>query len=85
MLSKLSDTTELCINFDRMSVHEDSNPTDHDIEEHEWFTNTLVHLVSLLHAVALATLRVDLNMENIVVRLEFELEFEFKFEILEQP
>jgi hypothetical protein len=56
-----------------MTIHPSKNPTDHDRLEHEWFRNTLVHLVSLLHAVALATLRVDLNMENIVVRFRFEL------------
>lgn len=33
------------------------------------FKNTLCHLVSLLHAVGLSTLRDDHNMANIIVRL----------------
>ena len=68
LLSKLSDATEMCLNFDRMTIHPSNNPTEEDFLEHEWFRNTLIHLVSLLHGSALATLRLDFNMENIVVR-----------------
>lgn len=66
LVSKLSDATEMCLNFDRMTIR--FNPTQPAIDEHEWFRNTLIHLISLMHAVALATLRVDFNMENLVVR-----------------
>jgi hypothetical protein len=64
--SKLTDAVVMCLNFDRESISKTS-PTEDQIKGYEWFRNTLIHLVSLMHAVALATLRVDFNMENLVV------------------
>lgn len=41
------------------------------LEAHKKFANNFVHLVSLMHGVALATLRDDFDMENIMVRALF--------------
>ena len=67
MTSKLTDAVVLALTFDREAVPK-NNATEEQVKEHEWFRDTLIHLCSLLHAVALATLRTDYNMENIVVR-----------------
>lgn len=67
MTSKLTDAVVLALTFDREAVPK-INPTVEQVKEHQWFRDTLIHLCSLLHAVALATLRTDYNMENIVVR-----------------
>lgn len=67
MTSKLTDAVVLALTFDREAVPK-MNATEDQVKEHQWFRDTLIHLCSLLHAVALATLRTDYNMENIVVR-----------------
>jgi phage gp46-like protein len=67
MTSKLTDAVVMTLTFDREAVPK-VNPTEEQVNEHQWFRDTVVHLGSLLHAVALATLRTDYNMENIVVR-----------------
>jgi hypothetical protein len=67
MTSKITDCVVVALAFDRESVHKVS-PTEEQVREHQWFRDTVIHLCSLLHAVALATLRTDYNMENIVVR-----------------
>ena len=66
MTSKLTDAVVLALTFDREAVPK-INATEEQVKEHQWFRDTLIHLCSLLHAVALATLRTDYNMENIVV------------------
>lgn len=38
------------------------------LDAHRKFANNFVHLVSLMHGVALATLRDDFDMENVMVR-----------------
>jgi hypothetical protein len=38
-------------------------------QAYDKFKDNLIHLISLLHAVGLATLRDDYNVENIVVRI----------------
>ena len=67
MTAKLSDAVRTALNFDRTAVPKEG-ATAEEVEEHRWFCDTLVHLVSLFHAVALATLRGDYDMENLVVR-----------------
>ena len=67
MTSKLTDAVVLALTFDREAVPK-TNPTEDQVNEHQWFRDTLIHLCSLLPAVALASLRTDYNMENIVVR-----------------
>jgi hypothetical protein len=64
--SRLTDAVVLCLTFDREAVPK-TNPTEEQVKEHQWFRDTLIHVASLLHGVALATLRTDYNMENIVV------------------
>ena len=59
MTAKLSDAVRASIKW---------RPPEEEVEEHRWFCDTLVHLISLFHAVALATLRGDYDMENLVVR-----------------
>lgn len=66
LTSKLTDFIVQCDTFDRMSLPD--KPTDDERAAYSHFRDTLVHLVSLLHAVALATLRDDFDMENIKVR-----------------
>lgn len=73
MTSKLSDAAVLALTFDREAVAK-VNPTEEQVKEHQWFRDTVIHLCSLLHAVALATLRTDYNMENIVVCANFNLD-----------
>lgn len=72
MTAKLSDAITTTLNFDKTAVPK-TGATAEQIEEHKWFKDTFVHLISLFHGVALATLRGDYNMENIVVRVH-ELE-----------
>lgn len=67
MTSKLTDCVVMALKFDRETISKE-NPTQQQIEDHRWFRDTMIHLVSLMHAVALGTLRTDFNMENIVVR-----------------
>lgn len=67
MSSRLTDAVVLAVNFDRESVPK-VNPTTQQVKDHQWFRDTIVHLASLMHGVALATLRTDYNMENLVVR-----------------
>jgi hypothetical protein len=66
MTSRLTDAVVMSLNFDRESLP--PNPTEEQVRDHQWFRDTLIHLASLLHGVALATLRSDFNMENLVVR-----------------
>ena len=68
MTSKLTDAVVMSLQFDRTAVPK-SGATREQIEQHDWFRDTMVHLISLMHAVALATLRDDYDMENLVVRL----------------
>ena len=63
MTAKISDAVRVTLNFDRAGME---GPDD---EEHKWFCDTFVHLVSLFHGVALATLRGDFDMENLAVRM----------------
>ena len=65
--ANLSDAVRTAINFDRNAVPKEK-PTPEQTEQHEWFCDTFVHLISLFHGVALATLRGDYDMENLVVR-----------------
>ena len=57
----------MALKWDREAFPKD-NPTAAQLRDHQWFCDTMIHLVSLMHAVALSTLRTDFNMENIVVR-----------------
>eukprot|EP00892_Ulva_mutabilis_P004193 jgi/Ulvmu1/2145/UM129_0004.1 len=66
MTSKLTDAITTSLNFDKTAVPK-VGATQEQIEEHKWFCDTFVHLISLFHGVALATLRGDYNMENVVV------------------
>ena len=68
MTARLSDAIRTTLNFDKTAVPR-TGATQEEIEEHQWFCDTFVHLISLFHGVALATLRGDYNMENLVVRL----------------
>jgi hypothetical protein len=65
--SKLTDSVVQSVNFDIVSLPAEA--TEDDLEAHNRFRDTLVHLVSLLHGVGLATLREDYNMENLYVRV----------------
>ena len=67
MSSRLTDAVVLAVNFDKEAVPK-SNPSTQHVKDHQWFRDTIVHLASLMHGVALATLRTDYNMENFVVR-----------------
>ena len=74
--SKLTDTAVMAVTFDKQVIAKHGNQTDGYSEDtaaaeagHQRFKNTFVHLVSLMHAVALATLRDDYDMENLVVRV----------------
>jgi hypothetical protein len=67
MTSKISDAACLTLTFDREAVPKEF-PPDAAVKEHQWFRDTVIHLCSFLHAVALATLRTDYNMENLEVR-----------------
>jgi hypothetical protein len=67
MSAKLTDAIVMMLKWDREGVPKDS-PSPSQIKDHLWFRDTMVHLASLMHAVALSTLRTDFNMENIVVR-----------------
>eukprot|EP00892_Ulva_mutabilis_P004197 jgi/Ulvmu1/2149/UM129_0008.1 len=66
MTARLSDAIRTTLNFDRTAVPK-TGATPEEVEEHKWFCDTFVHLISLFHGVALATLRGDYNMENLVV------------------
>jgi hypothetical protein len=71
---KLTDVVQLAVAQDRHNVREATN--EEPMRElraeldsgHQKFKNILCHLVSLLHAVALGTLREDHNLQNLVVR-----------------
>jgi hypothetical protein len=64
--SKLTDVVVQCSAFDQASLPVAA--TQEEIEGHIRFRDTLVHLVSLLHAVGLATLREDYDLDNLCVR-----------------
>lgn len=68
LTSKLTDAVVMSLQFDRTSVPA-VGATQEQIDAHDWFRDTFVHLISLMHAVALATLREDFDMENLVVRV----------------
>jgi hypothetical protein len=59
--SKLSDLTMQAIAFDRHGLQ---HPSEEALAAHVRFKNNFVHLVSLMHGVALMTMRDDLDMEN---------------------
>lgn len=71
MTMGLVDTVMQAYAFDAKTLPR--NATDEQITEHHRFMNNLVHLSSLLHAVALATLRDDYDMENIMVSCQATL------------
>ena len=64
--SKLTDVMTQATVFDVQTVVKD--PSEKTMAGHQRFKNTMTHLVSLMHAVALQTLRDDYDMENIMVR-----------------
>ena len=66
LTSKLSDVAVMAACFDFQAVEKD--PTTEAWAAHEVFVDTFLHLVSLMHAVALATLRDDYDMSNLMVR-----------------
>ena len=66
LTSKLSDVAVMAACFDLQAVEKD--PTTEAWAAHELFVDTFLHLVSLMHAVALATLRDDYDMSNLMVR-----------------
>lgn len=71
---KLVEATAQALTCDLYSQREGSQLQAQ--QSHARFLDTLIHLGSLLHAVALARLRDDCNMENITVRLcWFAVEF----------
>jgi hypothetical protein len=63
--SKLTDVVVQCVTFDRTCLP--VGATDKQVESHERFRDTLVHLISLLHAVGLETLREDYDFDNLRV------------------
>lgn len=63
--SKLTDVVVQCSTFDQASLPVAA--TQEEIEGHVRFRDTLVHLVSLMHAVGLATLREDYDLDNLCV------------------
>jgi hypothetical protein len=63
--SKLTDVTVQALCFDAYTIPEISTLQE---QAYDKFKDNLIHLISLLHAVAIATLREDYNMENITVR-----------------
>jgi hypothetical protein len=65
--SKLSDLTMQAIAFDCQSLKHP--PSEEAMAAHIRFKNNFVHLVSLMHGVALMTMRDDLDMENTMVCL----------------
>lgn len=65
LTSKLVDSVMQALAFDGRTLPKDATPDQ--LAGHLRFKNNLVHLTSLLHAVALATLRDDYDMENIMV------------------
>ena len=67
MTGRLTEAVRTTLNFDRITLPDSKSPEE-EAEEHRWFCDTLIHLVSLFHAVALATLRSDHDMENLTVR-----------------
>lgn len=67
LTSKLTDAVVMCLCFDRETVCKD-HPTQQQIKEHHHFRDTLLHVASLLHGVALATLRTDFDFDNLIVR-----------------
>ena len=68
MTSKLVDCVVQAHAFDTQTMPKDA--TDEQVSRHIKFKNNIVHIASLLHAVALATLRDDYDMENITVRAQ---------------
>jgi hypothetical protein len=66
LTSKLTDVATLGVAFDVQACHKD--PTEAQHAAHQRFKNNFIHLISLMHAVALAVLRDDYDMENIIVR-----------------
>jgi hypothetical protein len=66
LTSKLSDVAALGITLD--SLPYSLRPTKELLLEHWRFKVVYVHLISLLHAVALATLRKDYKLKNLEVR-----------------
>jgi hypothetical protein len=65
LASRLTGLVVQALAFDGKSLVEDASLIA--LQAHERFKDNLMHLVSLLHAVALATLRQDFNMDNITV------------------
>lgn len=63
--SKLTDVAVQALCFDAYTIPETSTL---QAQAYDKFKDNLIHLISLLHAVGLATLRDDYNVENIVVR-----------------
>lgn len=75
---KLTDAVIVAMTLDRNNIAmfdlgvtkgEDKLPIDELKIGHKRFKHVLIHLTSLLHAVALATLRNDQDLRNIIVRI----------------
>ena len=71
LTSKLTDAVLMCLCFDREAVPKEK-PTHQQIVEHHRFRDTLLHVSSLLHGVALATLRTDYDFDNLIVRASLQ-------------
>ena len=71
LTSKLSDAVLLCLCFDREAVPKEE-PTHRQIIEHQTFRDSLLHVASLLHGVALASLRTDYDFDNLIVRASLQ-------------
>lgn len=67
LASKLSDIVVQALTFDYETLPRDIS--EEALLAHWRFRDNFIHLVSLLHAVALLTLRTDYNMENLSVRI----------------
>jgi hypothetical protein len=65
--SKLTDAIMLALAFDKQSLS--LTTSEHLRIAHRRFCNNLVHLASLMHGVAVATLRDDYDMDSIMVCL----------------
>jgi hypothetical protein len=68
MTSRLTDCVVLCVCLDREAVPK-KGYSEQQVKDHQWFRDTVLHLASLMHGVALASMRTDYNMENLVVRI----------------
>jgi hypothetical protein len=80
LTSKLTDTAVLGVTLDYKNVHaameelkktgtkDKERAAEETKQKHSHFVQKFIHTISLLHAVALATLRTDYCLENLEVR-----------------